>query len=104
LFTHTLFKKESTASPHEVRVESAIGANSATTIGREIKLVHGFYQAEGSAFKFSDYYCNKLWSTGRGAPFLQAEEVLNTAKTNTPDRIAGFNRYANDAFGWSITR
>lgn len=66
--------------------------------GSEIKLVDGFYQAEGSAFKFSEYYYNRLWSTGRGAPFVQAEEVLNTAKTITPDRMAGFNRYVNDAF------
>jgi filamentous hemagglutinin len=75
-----------------------VAGKSGTAIGREIKLVDGFYQAEGSAFKFSEYYYNKLWSTGRGAPFLQAEEVLNTAKMVTPDRMAGFNRYVNDVF------
>jgi filamentous hemagglutinin len=73
-------------------------AKGGTTLGREIKLVDGFYQAEGSAFKFSEYYYNRLWSTGRGAPFLQAEEVLSTTKTITPDRMTGFNRYVNDAF------
>lgn len=73
-------------------------ANAASTVGREIKVVDGFYQAEGAAFKFSSHYYNKLWSTGRGAPFLQAEELLNTAKTTTPDPMAGFNRYTNDAF------
>jgi RHS repeat-associated protein len=73
-------------------------AKAATSAGREIKLVDGFYQAEASAFKFSEYYYNKLWSTGRGAPFLQAEEVLSTAKTVTPDRMEGFYRYVNDSF------
>jgi hypothetical protein len=65
--------------------------------GCEIKLIDGFYQSERSAFKFSEYYYNKLWATGRGAPFVQAEEVLKTAKTVVPDRMAGFNRYVNDA-------
>ncbi|MBB3214889.1 trehalose-6-phosphatase [Herbaspirillum sp. Sphag1AN] len=37
-----------------------VGANGVTTVGSEIKLVDGFYQAEGSAFKFSEYYYNKL--------------------------------------------
>ena len=73
-------------------------ANVAAKDVREIKLADGFYQAEGSAFKFSEYYYNRLWSTGRGAPFLQAEELLNTAKIITPDRMPGFNRYVNDFF------
>jgi filamentous hemagglutinin len=75
-----------------------VGAKAVPTVtaGREIKLVDGYYHAEGSAFKFSEYYYNKLWSTGRGGPFLQAEEVFNTAKTVSPDRMAGFNRYVND--------
>lgn len=61
----------------------------------EIKMVDGFYQAEGTPFKFSEYYYNRLWSTGRGAPFVQADEVLKTATTVTPDRMAGFYRYTN---------
>ena len=61
----------------------------------EIKMVDGFYQAEGTPFKFSEYYYNRLWSTGRGAPFVQADEVLKTATTVTPDRMAGFFRYTN---------
>jgi filamentous hemagglutinin len=67
------------------------------TAAREIQLVDGFYQAEGSAFKFSKYYYERLWATGRGAPFIQAQEVLNTATTVTPDRMAGFYRYTNTA-------
>ena len=71
-------------------------AGEASLLGREIQLADGFYQAEGSAFKFSAYYYEKLWATGRGAPFLQAEEVLATARTVTPDRMAGFYRYTNE--------
>lgn len=66
--------------------------------GRKIELTGGFYQAEGSAFKFSEYYYKKLWETGRGAPFLQAEEMLKTAKKIVPDRKLGFHRYENDVF------
>jgi hypothetical protein len=65
--------------------------------GREIQLVDGFYQADSSAFKFSKYYYEKLWATGRGAPFLQAQEVLQTATAIAPDRMAGFYRYTNTA-------
>jgi len=71
-------------------------ARGASLYGREIKLIDGFYQAEGSAFKFSKYYYEKLWQTGRPAPFLQAEEALATAKTVTPDAMPGFYRYVND--------
>jgi RHS repeat-associated protein len=67
------------------------------TAAREIQLVDGFYQAEGSAFKFSKYYYERLWATGRGAPFIQAQEVLSTATTVAPDRMAGFYRYTNTA-------
>ncbi|MBC3387484.1 hypothetical protein [Pseudomonas sp. SWRI179] len=55
----------------------------------------GFYQAEGTPFKFSEYYYNRLWATGRGAPFAQADEVLKTATTITTDRKDGFYRYTN---------
>ncbi|MEQ1560883.1 MAG: RHS repeat-associated core domain-containing protein [Methyloglobulus sp.] len=71
-------------------------AGAVTSVGREINLIDGFYQAEGSAFKFSEYYYDKLWSTGRGAPFLQAEEILNTANKVSSDRMAGFYRYTNE--------
>ncbi|MFC4820070.1 RHS repeat-associated core domain-containing protein [Dokdonella ginsengisoli] len=68
------------------------------SIGREINLIDRFYQTAESAFKFSEYYYKKLWATGRGAPFLQAEEVLNTATKVVPDRMPGFNRYTNDHY------
>ncbi|WP_254616005.1 VENN motif pre-toxin domain-containing protein, partial [Cupriavidus basilensis] len=65
--------------------------------GREIKIINGFYESSGSSFKFSQYYYDRLWSTGRGAPFVQAEEVLKTATNVTIDRKPGFYRYANEA-------
>ena len=82
----------------EKLVFKAGAERAADTVGREIILTDGFYQAEKSAFKFSEYYYKKLWDTGRGAPFLQAEEVFKTAKTVIPDRMPGFNRYVNDTF------
>ena len=73
-------------------------ARGSSLAAREIKLVDGFYTAEGSAFKFSKAYYEKLWATGRGAPFLQADEVVRTATSITLDPAgkAGFFRYANE--------
>jgi filamentous hemagglutinin len=63
-------------------------------------LKNGYYEVNG--FKFSEYYFNKLWSTGRGAPSLVAKEVLEGgAKTAVPDAIkAGFNKYVYG--GWEM--
>jgi hypothetical protein len=66
------------------------------SLGREIQLTDGFYQANGSSFRFSQYYYEKLWATGRGAPFLQAQEILQTSTTVTADRLQGFYRYTNN--------
>jgi filamentous hemagglutinin len=63
---------------------------------RQIQLVDGYYQAEGLPLKFSQYYYERLWATGRGAPFLQAQEVLATGRVVGPDRMPGFYRYTND--------
>ena len=73
-------------------VEIGAASNAAT---KEIKVVNGFYEAEGTPFKFSEYYYKRLWSTGRGGPFVQEEEVFKIATTVTPDRMAGFYRYTN---------
>jgi RHS repeat-associated protein len=63
-------------------------------------LKNGYYEVNG--FKFSEYYYNKLWSTGRGAPSLVANEVLQGgAKTAVPDALkAGFNKYIHG--GWEM--
>ena len=87
-------KAEAALGKMEAKIGEKLGfkagaEKAADTIGREIKLTDGFYQAEESAFKFSEYYYKKLWGTGRGAPFLQAEEVFKTAKTIVPDRMPG---------------
>lgn len=63
---------------------------------RIIDAAGDFVTAENSPFKFSQYYYNKLWNTGRGAPFLQAEEILATATRVVPDaRKPGFYKYTN---------
>jgi RHS repeat-associated protein len=66
----------------------------------EAILKNGYYEVNG--FKFSEYYYNKLWSTGRGAPSLVAKEVLEGgAKTAVPDAMkAGFNKYIHG--GWEM--
>ncbi len=62
-------------------------------------LKDGFYEVNG--FKFSDFYYNKLWNTGRGAPSLAAGEILQGATNVTPDAIkAGFFRY--EFGGWEM--
>lgn len=63
-------------------------------------LKNGYYEVNG--FKFSEYYYNKLWSTGKGAPSLVAKEVLEGgAKTAVPDAIkTGFNKYIHG--GWEM--
>lgn len=62
-------------------------------------LKSGYYEVNG--FKFSKYYYNKLWDTGRGAPSLVAKEVLQGAKNYVPDAVKkGFNRY--EFGGWEM--
>lgn len=65
------------------------------TVCREIQLVDGFYEVQGS-FRIKAWYYEQLMSSGRPAPFLQAQEVLQTATTVTADRMPGFYRYANN--------
>jgi RHS repeat-associated protein len=86
-----------TAGAGLAKALAARGAKvGARVAGRQIELIDGFYDAAGSRFKFSEYYYERLWSTGRPAPFLQAQEVLETATSVTPDKVNGFFRYAND--------
>lgn len=65
----------------------------------EAKLVDGYYEVNG--FKFSEYYYNRLWSTGRGAPSLVANEVLQNA-TNVVQvtNKSGFFKY--EFGGWEM--
>ncbi|SNS29284.1 Possible hemagglutinin, partial [Humidesulfovibrio mexicanus] len=74
----------------------------ASTVSREIKLVDGFYEAEGSAFKFSKYYYERLGipkevgkSPRLATPFLAAEEVYKTSGPIVKDFKPGFYKYDN---------
>ena len=59
--------------------------------GKPITLNNGYYSVDG--MKISQQYYEKLWSNGRPAPFIQAQEVLNSNPKVSPDRMTGFNRY-----------
>jgi filamentous hemagglutinin len=62
-------------------------------------LKDGYYEVNG--LKFSEYYYNKLWSTGRGAPSLVANEILASGAKGVPDAVkAGFFRYISG--GWEM--
>lgn len=65
-----------------------------------ITLTKGFYEARGSAFKFSQRYYEKLWANGRGAPFLTAKEVFNSATSiaRDPQGRKGFYKYVNESW------
>jgi hypothetical protein len=81
----------------------SLGAGAAKGVVNQTSkaiLKNGYYEVNG--FKFSEYYYNKLWSTGRGAPSLVANEVLQGgAKTAVPDALkAGFNKYIHG--GWEM--
>jgi filamentous hemagglutinin len=75
---------------------SEIAINSSSTA----VLRDGFYEVNG--FKFSKYYYEKLWNTGRGAPSLVSQEILKGgANTAVPDAIkTGFYKYSYE--GWEM--
>jgi hypothetical protein len=63
------------------------------------QLVDGYYEAHG--FRFSQYYYEKLWATGRGAPSLTDREILQNATNVVADpQKAGFFRYTHG--GWEM--
>jgi hypothetical protein len=58
----------------------------------EVILKNGYYEVNG--FKFSEFYYERLWSSGRNAPSLIAREILESAKNCVPDiKKRGFFRY-----------
>lgn len=63
-------------------------------------LKNGYYEVNG--FKFSEYYYNRLWNSGRRAPSLIAQSILDHAIEIAPDPrgYAGFYKYTSD--GWSM--
>ena len=68
--------------------------------GRSVAVLKsGYYEVNG--FKFSEFYYEKLWSTGRGAPSLIANEILASGAKGIPDAVKeGFFRY--EAAGWEM--
>jgi len=79
-----------------------VADNGESVLNQSSKAIlnHGYYEVNG--FKFSKYYYNKLWTTGRGAPSLIAREILEGGgKTAIPDALkAGFNKYIYG--GWEM--
>jgi hypothetical protein len=74
-------------------------ANATVNQGTTAVLKNGYYEVNG--VKFNEYYYNKLWDTGRGAPSLVANEILKTGAKGAPDVIkSGFFSY--EALGWKM--
>ncbi|HEX4069044.1 MAG TPA: hypothetical protein VHX42_03010 [Candidatus Babeliales bacterium] len=63
-------------------------------------LKNGYYEVNG--FKFTEYYYNRLWKNGRGAPSLIAKSILDNTLQIIPDpeKIPGFFKYF--AEGWEM--
>ena len=77
----------------------AVAAAVVVEQGAVAVLKNGYYEVSG--FKFSEYYYNKLWSTGRGAPSLVAKQILESGASGVADATkAGFLRY--EAAGWEM--
>lgn len=54
-------------------------------------LKNGYYEVNG--FRFSEYYYNRLWNTGRKAPSLIVQSILENATSITADAHAGCFMY-----------
>ncbi len=62
-------------------------------------LKNGYYEVNG--VKFSEYYYERLWNTGRGGPSLVANEILQGSRSAVPDAVKeGFFRY--EFGGWEM--
>ncbi len=63
-------------------------------------LKNGYYEV--NSFKFTEFYYNKLWKSGRGAPSLTAKAILDNAIRVIPDPAgySGFFKYFSD--GWEM--
>jgi filamentous hemagglutinin len=63
-------------------------------------LKDGYYEVNG--FRFTDFYYNKLWDSGRICPGFRAESILRGSKLIIPDPqgYEGFYKYVYD--GWEM--
>lgn len=85
----------------ELRITSGLKDQTSIQVNKSAQavLIDGYYEVNG--FKFSKYYYERLWESGRPAPALIAQEILNTAKCATPDlKKIGFMRY--EVAGWEM--
>jgi hypothetical protein len=62
----------------------------------EAILKNGYYEVNG--FRFSEFYYNKLWKSGRGAPSLAVQAILDNPTNVIPDPAgySGFFKYFTD--------
>ncbi len=79
---------------------SAMSEAAAINQGSKAILRDGYYEVNG--YKFSKYYYEKLWNTGRGGPSLVVEEILKaTGGKGVPDALKkGFFTY--ESGGWEL--
>jgi hypothetical protein len=80
---------------------AAPGGRAAALVNRGTTAVRvgGFIEVNG--LRFSEYYYNKLWATGRKAPSFIANEILASGAKGMADATkAGFLRY--EALGWEM--
>ena len=69
-------------------------------ITEEAALVGRFYEVNGS--KFSTYYYNKLWSTGRGGASLVAKEVFEGGANTAVPAMTKKGFYDYNYGGWNM--
>ncbi len=75
------------------------GAVKEVTQGVSV-LANGYYEVNG--FKFTQFYYDRLWATGRGFPGFRAEAILRGAQSMIldPRGHEGFYKYISD--GWEM--
>ena len=70
--------------------------NTEVNQSSEAILNNGYYEVNG--LRFSEFYYNKLWNSGRGAPSLVAQAILDnpTKIISDPAGYQGFFKYFTD--------
>lgn len=95
------------AIKNAVKQDAITAANSTKTINSPNTAINqtstaifknGYYEVNG--FKFTEYYYERVWNTGRGGPSLVAKEILDNATHVVTDKRPGFFRY--EYGGWEL--
>jgi hypothetical protein len=90
-------KKSKPRAAVEIAPESTVGTVTKQELLNEVNqssvaiFKDGYYEVNG--FKFTEYYYNRAWETGRGSPSLAAKTILDNNPIILPDRVSGFFRY-----------